>query len=36
MDGVLCSVIVSELLKMGKSLAINYWLGTISGVEGQK
>ena len=33
MNGVLCSVIVSERLKMRKSLAINYWQDTISGVE---
>ena len=33
MDGVLRSVIVSERLKMRKSLAINYWQDTISGVE---
>ena len=33
MDGVLFSVIVSERLKMRKSLAINYWQDTISGVE---
>ena len=31
MDGVLCSVIVSERLKIRKSLAINYWQDTISG-----
>ena len=31
MDGVLCSVIVSEQLKIRKSLAINYWQDTISG-----
>ena len=31
--GVLCSVTVSERLKMRKSLAINYWQDTISGVE---
>ena len=33
MGGVLCSVIVSERLKMRKSLAINYWQDTISGIE---
>ena len=33
MDDVLCSVIVSVWLKMKKSLAINYWQDTISGVE---
>ena len=33
MDRVLFSVIVSEQLKMRKSLAINYWKYTISGFE---
>ena len=33
MDGVLFSVIVSERLKMRKSLAINYWQDTISNVK---
>ena len=31
--GVLCSVIVNERFKMRKSLAINYWQDTMSGVE---
>ena len=31
--GALCIVILSERLKMRKSLAINYWLDTISGVK---
>ena len=30
---ILCSLIVSEWLKMIKSLAINYWQDAISGVE---
>ena len=33
MSGVLRSVIVSEGLKMRKSLAINYWQDTIFAVE---
>ena len=33
MDGVLCSAIASERLKMSKSIAIHYWQVTISGVE---
>ena len=33
MCAVMCSVIVSERLKMRKPLAINYWQDTISGVE---
>ena len=33
MCAVLCSVIVSELLKMRKSPAINYWQDTTSGLE---
>ena len=33
MYAVLCSVIVSERLKMRKSNVINYWQDTISGVE---
>ena len=33
MGGELCSVIVSERLKMKKSLALNYWQDAISGVE---
>ena len=32
MDGVLCSDIVSEQLKMRKSLGIHNWQDTISGV----
>ena len=33
MGGVLCSAIVSEWLKMRKSLGIDYWQDTISDVE---
>ena len=33
MGGVLCSIIVSERFKIRKSLAINYWQDTMSGVE---
>ena len=33
MGGVLCSAIVSERLKMRKSLGIHYWQNTISGVK---
>ena len=33
MGGVLCRAIVSERLEMRKSVAINYWQHTISGVE---
>ena len=33
MGGVLCSVTVCDRLKIKKSLAINYWYDTISGVE---
>ena len=33
MDGVVCSAIVSEQLKMGKSLPIHYWQDIPSDVE---
>ena len=33
MNGDLCSVVVSERLKIRKSLAVNYWQDIISGVE---
>ena len=33
MGGVVCSAIVSELLKMRKSLAIYYWQDVLSDVE---
>ena len=33
MGGVVCSAIVSELLKMRKSLAIHYWQALTSDVE---
>ena len=33
MCGVLCSAIVSDQLKMRKSLGIHYWQDTISGVK---
>ena len=33
MDGVVCSAIVSELLKMRKSLEIHYWWDVSSDVE---
>ena len=33
MGGVLCSAIVSEQLKLRKSLGIYYWQNTISGVK---